>query len=102
LVIDEAYDANVSFVSLQPRSAVIPAATQQPLDLVVVAQERHEQLFRPALKDETEREARATLEEVPTELPDPQPAVTVRLTEALDEIREREKTIGSLLPRQIP
>ena len=62
---------------------------EQRLDLIVIPQERDEQVRWPVLKDETERDIAATLEYVVAQFTNSQTAVHMRTAKGLRQLTER-------------
>jgi len=81
-------------LSLTPLAASpILAAPQQCFDLVVIAQERHEEISRPVLKNETERDIASAFKELAAEFTNAQAAVRVRSTKRVSQVAQGQQTL---------
>jgi len=68
---------------------------EQRLDLIVIAQERNEQVRWPVLKDKTQCDITATLENLVAELANSQATVHVRPPEPLGQLAQRQQALYS-------
>jgi predicted Fe-S protein YdhL (DUF1289 family) len=62
---------------------------EQSFDLIVISQERNEQVRWPVLKDEAQRNIAATLENLAAQLTNPQTAMDMRPAKGLRQLAQR-------------
>jgi len=74
---------------------------EQCFDLVLIPQERDEQVRRPILKDKAQRNIAATLENLVAQFTDPQAAVHMRAAKGLRQLAQRQQALGSFVLRQV-
>jgi hypothetical protein len=63
--------------------SAIPAVLEHGFDLVMIAQERDEQVGRPVLKDEAQRSIATALENLVAQFTNPQATVQMRAAKGL-------------------
>jgi hypothetical protein len=73
----------------QPPVSAILAVLEQRFDLVMIAQERDEQVPWPVLKDEAQRSIAAALENLVTQFTNPQATVHMRAAKGLGQLAQR-------------
>jgi hypothetical protein len=81
--------------------SAILAGLEQRFDLIVIPQERDEQVRWPVLKDEAQRSAAATLENLIAQLANPQATVHMRAAKGLRQLAQRQQALGSFVLRKV-
>lgn len=86
----------------QACKSTILSASQQRLDLIVIAQERHEQIGWPVLKYKPQRYGSATLKEATAKFSNSKSAMYMRLAKTFSQLNQSAETFHSFRFRQPP
>jgi len=82
--------------------SAIFTASEQRLDLIVIAEEKYEQFRRPVLKNETQRIITSTLEDLVAYFASSQAAVHLRPAKCLRQLAQRQQALDSFALGQWP
>ena len=89
------------FPKRRNKGSTVSAATEQCFDVVVVAQEGHEQFRASVLEDKPQVAVAAAFEKLTPQLTDAQTAVYMRLTVDFEKITEGQKAFYPLVFREL-